>query len=89
MSSDDSSSRSGLFIYLSTIPRKRFAFVSSAGHAIFPDHALERPLECRPALADMAGGCCLMGEKPYFATAAGAPLAVLALGQTLVPASMM
>jgi hypothetical protein len=34
-----------LFIYLSTIPRKRFAFVSSAGHAIFPDHALERPLE--------------------------------------------
>jgi len=34
-----------LFIDLSTISRKRFAFVSSAGHAIFPDHALERPLE--------------------------------------------
>jgi hypothetical protein len=34
-----------LFIDLSTISRKRFAFVSSAGHAIFPDDAPERRLE--------------------------------------------
>jgi hypothetical protein len=85
MSSDDSSSRSGLFIYLSTIPRKRFAFVSSAGHAIFqimPWSAHWRAPIGMPASAGrtIRHGRQLLphGRKPYFAIAATPPLAVLA-----------
>jgi hypothetical protein len=74
-----------IYIYLSTISRKRFAFVSSAGHAIFPDHALERPLESAHRNAgrfwphDPTWQAVVAAwAEAIFAIAATQPLAVLA-----------